>query len=69
MPDVEVKVRENGPLLVSGPIVVVDIEGREYVLPEGTAVAFCRCGWSENKPFCDGTHKRNGFAAPSAATG
>ena len=26
-------------------------------------VAFCRCGGSSNKPFCDGTHKRNGFQA------
>jgi CDGSH-type Zn-finger protein len=26
-----------------------------------TKVAFCRCGGSQNKPFCDGSHRTNGF--------
>ena len=69
MSDVEIKVKENGPLVVSGPITIVDAEGNEYALPEGSGYALCRCGGSENKPFCDGTHKRNGFEAASAATG
>jgi len=29
-------------------------------------VALCRCGGSKTKPFCDGTHKTNGFTAPEA---
>jgi CDGSH-type Zn-finger protein len=33
--------------------------GQEYKAPMG--VSLCRCGGSKNKPFCDGTHGRNGF--------
>jgi hypothetical protein len=50
----------NGPLLVSGGVRVVDAEGN--VLYEGERAALCRCGGSANKPFCDGTHKTNGFS-------
>jgi hypothetical protein len=34
---------------------------RGHVLYEGERAALCRCGGSSNKPFCDGTHKKNGF--------
>jgi uncharacterized Fe-S cluster protein YjdI len=49
----------NGPLLVSGEVRIIDAEGA--VLYEGEKAALCRCGGSSNKPFCDGTHKKNGF--------
>jgi uncharacterized Fe-S cluster protein YjdI len=49
----------NGPLLVSGRVRILDAEGG--VLYEGEKAALCRCGGSANKPFCDGTHKKNGF--------
>jgi CDGSH iron-sulfur domain-containing protein 3 len=65
--DVTIDVRENGPYKVTGTITIRDFEGREFVLPEGSAVALCRCGHSENKPFCDGTHKRIGFVADETA--
>ena len=54
-----VRASENGPLLVSGGVRVLDAEGA--VLYEGEKAALCRCGGSGNKPFCDGTHKKNGF--------
>jgi uncharacterized Fe-S cluster protein YjdI len=49
----------DGPLLVSGGVRILDAEGA--VLYEGERAALCRCGGSSNKPFCDGTHKKNGF--------
>jgi CDGSH-type Zn-finger protein len=32
-----------------------------------TGVALCRCGGSNNKPFCDGTHSANGFRDANTA--
>jgi uncharacterized Fe-S cluster protein YjdI len=55
----ELRASENGPLLVTGHVWIVDAEGT--VLHEGERAALCRCGGSANKPFCDGTHKKNGF--------
>jgi CDGSH-type Zn-finger protein len=67
MDEVAIEVRENGPYLVRGAVRVVDQEGREFICPPGSAVAFCRCGHSGNKPFCDGSHKKVGFSADDAA--
>ncbi len=50
---------KNGPLLLRGNIRIVDAEGNEVAVLERAAL--CRCGGSSNKPFCDGTHKTNGF--------
>ena len=55
----ELRASENGPLLVTGQVRIVDAEGT--LLYEGERAALCRCGGSANKPFCDGTHKKNGF--------
>jgi uncharacterized Fe-S cluster protein YjdI len=55
----EVRVQPDGPLLVRGGVVVRDAEGA--VLYEGERAALCRCGGSARKPFCDGTHRTNGF--------
>jgi uncharacterized Fe-S cluster protein YjdI len=49
----------DGPLLVSGGVTIVAANGD--VLFEGERAALCRCGGSSNKPFCDGTHRTNGF--------
>ena len=67
MDDVVIQVRENGPYKITGPITVVDWEGREFALPEASAFPLCRCGHSANKPFCDGSHKRIGFIADDSA--
>lgn len=67
MSEVTIQVRANGSYKVTGPVTVVDAEGREFELPEGSAIALCRCGHSKNKPFCDSTHKQIGFEADDTA--
>jgi CDGSH-type Zn-finger protein len=63
---VVVKVRESGPYRISGTFSLTDADGNAYDV-DGVA-ALCRCGGSQTKPFCDGTHKTNGFAATERAT-
>jgi len=58
---VKVTVINNGPIRVEGDFTVVDAIGNEYGLAGRTVISFCRCGHSANKPFCDGTHGREGF--------
>ena len=53
-------VRENGPLIIKGEVVVIDADGS--TLLDDTEAYLCRCGHSKNKPFCDGEHKRNAFS-------
>jgi len=68
MAEVEIKVYENGPYKVRGPVKVVDADGNRYDLAErGETIALCRCGGSTTKPFCDGTHSRTGFEAAERA--
>lgn len=67
MSDVTIQVRANGSLKVTGPVTLVDAEGREFELPQGSAIALCRCGHSQNKPFCDKSHARVGFVADDTA--
>ncbi|CAI8004736.1 hypothetical protein GBAR_LOCUS3995 [Geodia barretti] len=67
MADVKVEIRGNGPLRVIGEIEIVDQSGNNYTIPEGQWVSFCRCGQSDNKPFCDGTHRDCGFEGVSEA--
>lgn len=67
MTDVTIKARANGPYKVEGPVRVIDAAGHEFVLPEGSAIVLCRCGHSQNKPFCDSSHKTVGFASEDSA--
>ncbi len=54
---------ENGPLMVSGN---VEVEGQNPRSAKDKPVYLCRCGGSQNKPYCDGTHKKIDFQAPGA---
>jgi CDGSH-type Zn-finger protein len=49
MTKVELKCTENGPIMVM-------VDGKTFKV-------LCRCGGSNNKPYCDGTHTRIGFKA------
>jgi len=55
----------NGPLLLRGDLHVATPEGE--TIAHETRLALCRCGASENKPFCDNAHRRIGFTTDDAA--
>jgi CDGSH-type Zn-finger protein len=57
---------QDGPYLLRGPFELIDQDGNVIETGRRT-VALCRCGRSQTRPFCDGTHKLVGFAAPSGA--
>jgi CDGSH-type Zn-finger protein len=57
-----IQVRENAMLLAKGPMTVRN--AANTFLTTRNKAAFCRCGQSANKPFCDASHKQCGFQAP-----
>ena len=62
-----IKIRKNGPLLVSGDdVTLVDWNGETYPIDTRPFV-LCRCGASEKRPFCDGSHNGIRFEAAEAA--
>lgn len=75
-----VKITKNGPYLVTGgvplaeQIIETDSRGGSESWREGhtyehqASYALCRCGGSAKKPFCDGTHARNGFDGTETAS-
>jgi CDGSH-type Zn-finger protein len=68
MADSKVIVRANGPYRIEGDdIRVCDEAGNVYGLAGRTVVSLCRCGQSQNKPFCDGSHAKVGFVSESKA--
>jgi len=58
-PGTSVEVVANGPLLVKGTLEVHHPDGQREMKKRSTA--FCRCGGSGNKPYCDGTHNKINF--------
>ena len=56
----EIKVQANGPLIFRGSACIEDTQGDKIVRKVG---GLCRCQHSSNRPFCDGTHAKIGFAA------
>ncbi|MFT7592179.1 MAG: CDGSH-type Zn-finger protein [bacterium] len=54
-----IQVAPNGPLLCKGTVEVKNTDGTIEVKENMTA--FCRCGASTNKPYCDGSHNKIGF--------
>jgi CDGSH-type Zn-finger protein len=75
-----IKVSNNGPYIISGgiplveQIIGIDAEGYSYEWHEGTTYpsgdlyTLCRCGQSNNKPFCDGTHMKVNFDGTETAS-
>jgi len=56
-----ITVRENAMLIAKGPMHITSLD--ESCQTTRNKAAFCRCGHSDNKPFCDTSHKRCGFTA------
>lgn len=54
-----IEVTPDGPLLIHGNLTVKDREGN--ISKKEKVTAFCRCGHSDNKPYCDGSHRKTGF--------
>ncbi len=67
MSETSIRIKNNGPLLVEGAFRVVDADGGAFGLSGRSTIALCRCGHSENKPFCDGAHNRAGFQSVCTA--
>ncbi|MCA2966506.1 MAG: CDGSH iron-sulfur domain-containing protein [Acidobacteriota bacterium] len=59
----KVTIFNNGPIRIEGDFTIVDAAGNEFGLAGRTAIGLCRCGLSENKPFCDGAHAKAGFSS------
>jgi CDGSH iron-sulfur domain-containing protein 3 len=69
MSEFKIRCRENGPLVIEGPVSIIDHQGNLFTIAgDKPAVALCRCGQSAKKPFCDGSHRTSGFAAANLAT-
>jgi CDGSH-type Zn-finger protein len=64
MAGIKITVRNNGPYRVEGDdITIVDQDDKPFGLAGRTLVSLCRCGHSQNKPFCDGSHAKVGFVS------
>lgn len=59
MASTKITVNPNGSLKIEGDFEIVDNQGNVYGLQGRTSLGLCRCGLSNNKPFCDGSHRGN----------
>ena len=67
-PEVVISLCPDGPMLVRGDLVLLDVDGVE--IPRGrSTIALCRCGRTASVPFCDGSHKLVRRAAAADAAG
>jgi CDGSH-type Zn-finger protein len=62
-----ITVRSDGSIRVEGDFQILDQDGKTFGLAGRTKIGLCRCGHSETKPFCDGSHKKVGFQSPIQA--
>ncbi|MEP7352305.1 MAG: CDGSH iron-sulfur domain-containing protein [Acidobacteriota bacterium] len=57
----KIMIGNNGSIRVEGEYEILDAEGKAFDLGGRAAIGLCRCGASNNKPFCDGSHRTAGF--------
>lgn len=58
---ISIKVLPNGPLMVDGSFQLIDVNGQ--ISERSGKTILCRCGLTEKRPFCDGTHAKKGWKA------
>ncbi len=64
----KIVINNNGSIRIEGDdFTIQDPEGNTFGLSGRTAIGLCRCGASENKPFCDGSHRKVGFQSTCPA--
>src|SRR5215472_10739345 len=67
-----IEVTKDGPYRITGGITMLDADGRPAARAHGASLehyALCRCGQSQNKPYCSGMHWYVGFTDPVPAAG
>ncbi|HZM01171.1 MAG TPA: CDGSH iron-sulfur domain-containing protein [Planctomycetota bacterium] len=67
MADTSIQVTINGPLRVTGAFDICDGTGAKFDLAGRSTISLCRCGQSQNKPFCDGAHNLAAFKSDEKA--
>jgi CDGSH-type Zn-finger protein len=65
--EVYIMLCKNGPVMVTGPVILKDHEQGTFDLTEKKNYFLCRRGASQDKPFCDGAHKSIGWEAEQNA--
>ncbi len=63
----KITINNNGSIRVEGEFTICDMTGGTFDLSGRTSIGLCRCGHSENKPFCDGTHRKVNFQSEVVA--
>ncbi len=58
--ELSIKIRPNSALFIEGKYT---LQGADQTISTEKKMSFCRCGASQNKPFCDGSHKAAGFSS------
>lgn len=56
-----IKIRNNGSIKIEGDFEIVDQDGKVFGLGGRLNVALCRCGHTQNAPFCDGSHHKHNY--------
>lgn len=63
----KITVNNNGNLRIEGDFEIFDAAGNKFDLAGRTVISLCRCGQSNKKPFCDGSHRASGFQSEVVA--
>ena len=66
MAEPSITIRDNGPYVVTMPVEILDAKGNHHTITR-ERITLCRCGASNNKPFCDGTHNKINFESQVSA--